>query len=289
MTDKKHDEDAGLPTTGHEWDGIREYDKPMPRWWLITFAATVVWAIGYTILYPAWPGLQGATAGVLGWSSRGAVAAEMKSVAADRAPIVAKIASLPLDKIAADERLMRFAVEGGRSAFKVYCAQCHGTGASGGVGYPNLNDDDWLWGGNLATVEQTIAHGIRFSGDDTTRTSQMPAFGRDGILQPNEVADVAAYVRVISRQDKPSAASTRGAALFAVNCASCHGTNGAGNRAFGAPNLTDAIWLYGGDQASLENTVTNAHAGVMPAWSRRLDPVTVKQLALYVHSLGGGE
>ncbi|MGK2286436.1 cytochrome-c oxidase, cbb3-type subunit III [Pedomonas sp. V897] len=286
--DPKFDVD-GVPTTGHEWDGIREYDKPLPRWWLYLLFGTIVWAIGYCIVYPAIPLWQGATRGTSGWSSRGQLAAEMKAVDARRADILAAIEATPVEQIPQNEKLMSFAIEGGRSAFKVYCAQCHGSGAQGGKGYPNLNDDDWLWGGDLATIHQTIQHGIRFEADENTRLSMMPAFGRDGLLDAQQLRDVTAYVRVISKQDAPSAASRRGAKVFADNCVSCHGETGQGDRTQGAPNLTDAIWLYGGDTESILETVTNSRFGVMPAWGGRLEPVTVKQLAVYVHSLGGGE
>lgn len=278
-----------FPTTGHEWDGITEYDKPLPRWWLYLLFATMIWAVGYCLMYPAVPLLEGATRGKLGWSSRQQLAAELKAVEASRADIIARINATPVEQIPQDPKLMTFAVEGGRSAFKVYCAQCHGSGAEGGPGYPNLNDDDWIWGGDLATIHQTIQHGIRYEFDEETRQSLMPAFGKDGMLTPAQIRDVASYVRVISRQDQPSAASRRGAVVFAENCVSCHGEDGTGNRELGAPNLTDAIWLYGGDMETIVQTVTNSRFGVMPAWQQRLEPVTIKQLAVYVHSLGGGE
>jgi cytochrome c oxidase cbb3-type subunit 3 len=185
--------------------------------------------------------------------------------------------------------LMQAAVEGGRAAFRVNCVQCHGSGAAGSKGYPNLNDDDWLWGGDIAAIHYTIEHGIRNPGHDQTRTSQMPAFGRDGLLQPTEINDLVAYTRAISRQRPFDASARRGAALFQTNCAACHGTDAKGNREFGAPNLTDAIWLYGGDQESIRKSVNDARFGVMPRWGDKLDPATVKMLAAYVHSLGGGE
>ncbi|MCH8686245.1 cytochrome-c oxidase, cbb3-type subunit III [Pedomonas mirosovicensis] len=288
MTEHKHTED-GLPTTGHEWDGIREYDKPLPRWWLYLLFGTMIWAVGYCIVYPAIPLWDGASRGSFGWSSRSELAAELRAVDAGRADILAAIEATPIEQIPQNEKLMSFAVEGGRSAFKVYCAQCHGSGAAGGKGYPNLNDDDWLWGGDLTAIHQTIRHGIRFEADGDTHMSQMPAFGRDGLLDASQIRDVTAFVRVLSRQEKPSDSSRRGAAVFADNCVSCHGAAGEGMREVGAPNLTDAIWLYGGDTASIMETVTNARFGVMPAWGGRLEPVTVKQLAVYVHSLGGGE
>jgi cytochrome c oxidase cbb3-type subunit 3 len=181
------------------------------------------------------------------------------------------------------------AIAGGAAAFKVHCVQCHGSGAAGAKGYPNLNDDEWLWGGDLATIEKTIADGIRQPGHDATRMSQMPAFGRDGILQPAQIEDVVSYVRTLSGQEKGSASSARGQALFTANCAVCHGPDGKGSRTVGAPNLTDAIWLYGGDRATIAQTVTNSRYGVMPAWSLHLDKVTIRMLAAYVHSLGGGE
>jgi cytochrome c oxidase cbb3-type subunit III len=283
------DEETGVHTVGHEWDGIEELDNPLPRWWLTVFYATIVFAIGYMIAYPALPGLHSATPGLLGWSSRGALAAETRKADAASAATRAQIAATPVEQLIKNPVLLRAAIEGGRAAFKQNCVQCHGSGAAGSKGYPNLNDDDWLWGGTIADIYQTLQHGIRYPGDDATRMSQMPSFGRDGILTPAQVQDAVSYVRVISHQEPVSASSRRGAVLFAANCAVCHGATGTGGRAVGAPNLTDAIWLYGGDRASLTDTVTNAHYGVMPAWSQRLDPVTVKMLAAYVHSLGGGE
>ncbi len=282
-------DEGGVGTTGHEWDDIKELNNPLPRWWLYTFYATVVWAIGYCVLYPAWPGISDATKGVLGWSSRGAVAAEMKQVTQARAELVGRVEATPVEQLPNDPELMRFAVEGGKSAFKIYCVQCHGSGAAGGKGYPNLNDDDWLWGGNLAAIHQTLQHGIRATDDEGTRMSMMPAFGRDGMLNHAQIGDVVEHVRRISGQSFDAAMARRGAGVFAEQCAACHGPAGNGDRKIGAPNLTDAIWLYGGDRETLARTVYGPRGGVMPAWQQRLDPATVKQLAAYVHSLGGGE
>lgn len=290
MADNKRiDEATGTPTVGHEWDGIEELDTPMPRWWLYTLYATIVFAIIYCILYPAWPLVDRATAGVLGWTSRGELAQEIADEGERKAPMRAALARIPIERLPEDSALMQAAVAGGASAFKVHCVQCHGTGAAGFKGYPNLNDDEWLWGGDLRAIQQTIHNGIRQPGNDETRMSIMPAFGRDGILTPEQVQQVVAHVRVISGQSKPSAASRNGAALFEANCVACHGSRGEGKREFGAPNLTDSIWLYGGDLESLTRTVTHSRNGVMPAWGGRLDPVTIKMLAAYVHSLGGGE
>ncbi|MBA3836326.1 MAG: cytochrome-c oxidase, cbb3-type subunit III [Sphingomonas sp.] len=286
---KRIDSATGTDFVGHEWDGIEELDTPMPRWWLYILYATVVLALIYVVLYPAIPLADRATPGTLGWSSLGELAAEQRADAKRKGPTLAAIAATPIDRIAANPALLRAAQEGGRAAFKVNCVQCHGAGAAGGAGYPNLNDDDWLWGGDLAAIEQTLIHGIRHPGDDATRASQMPAFGRDGILTAAQIADVVAHVRTLSRQEGASAASARGKGLFAANCAVCHGDDGMGNRTVGAPNLTDGIWLYGGDRAALSQTIAKARYGIMPAWNTRLDPVTIKMLAVYVHTLGGGE
>jgi cytochrome c oxidase cbb3-type subunit 3 len=286
---KRIDDKTGTSTVGHEWDGIEELDTPMPRWWLITFFASIVFAAVYVVLYPAWPLVHSATAGVLGWSSRGQLANEVASEGDRKAPIEQALARIQIERLPENSELFQAAVAGGSAAFKVHCVQCHGAGAAGSKGYPNLNDDDWLWGGDLKTIQQTLANGIRQPGNDATRMSVMPAFGRDGILQPADVQDVVSYVRVLSHQEKPSEAARRGAAQFANNCVACHGPQGKGMREFGAPNLTDGIWLYGGDRDALTQTITNSRYGVMPAWGHRLDPVTIKMLAAYVHSLGGGE
>ncbi|OJW59395.1 MAG: cytochrome-c oxidase, cbb3-type subunit III [Sphingomonadales bacterium 63-6] len=291
MTDIKHDgpridEATGVETVGHEWDGIEELNNPLPRWWILSFYACILWAIAYCIAYPAWPMISSATQGVLGWTSRGELAKEMQAQEKERAANVAALADMPIEQLPGNPALMRAAVAGGRAAFKVNCVQCHGSGAAGSKGYPNLNDDDWLWGGDLKAIETTLIHGIRQPGDDQTRFSQMPSFGRDGILTPAQVSAVTNHVLSLSSKAKDSPA---GAQLFAENCAVCHGPAGKGMREFGAPNLTDAIWLYGGSRQDVIASVTNAHAGVMPAWGNRLDPVTVKMLAAYVHSLGGGE
>lgn len=289
MSNQRIDDATGVETVGHEWDGIEELNNPLPRWWLWTFYACIAFSIAYCVVYPAWPMIDEATAGTFGWTSRGQLDQEMKAEAARKASLMAELDKASIEQIAADPRLRRAAIDGGRAAFKVNCIQCHGNGAAGSAGYPNLNDDDWLWGGDVATIHQTLVNGVRQPGDDATRMSQMPAFGRDGLLTPAQVQDVVSHVRAISGQEKPSGSSQRGAEIFAANCVACHGTNGEGSRAVGAPKLADAIWLYGGDRKALTQTVANARYGVMPAWGTRLDPVTVKMLATYVHSLGGGE
>ena len=283
------DQPTGTKTVGHEWDGIEELDTPMPRWWLYILYATIVFAVVYCVLYPALPGLNSATPGTLGWSSHGQLEQELAADRQRKAPIMQALAQTPIEAISKNPALQRAAEEGGHSAFSLHCVQCHGSGAAGGKGYPNLNDDDWLWGGDIATIQQTLLHGVRQPGDDATRMSQMPAFGRDGILKPAEIDDLVSYVRFVSRQEVANAAARRGATLFTANCAVCHGDNARGNRLLGAPNLTDQIWLYGGSRETLTQTITNARYGIMPAWGKRLDPITIKMLAVYVHSRGGGE
>ena len=281
---RRIDEPTGTETVGHEWDGIEELDTPMPRWWLWSFYITIAWGLIYVVLYPAWPLVRQGTEGVLGWSSRGQLAQEMSLVEQSRRTVGEQIAASDIVKLSANPELMQQAVAGGRAAFKVNCVQCHGAGAAGSEGYPNLNDDEWLWGGDLRAIETTLLHGIRQPGDDQTRTSQMPAFG--DILQPAQIGQVADHVLSLSGKARDNAA---GAQLFADNCSVCHGSDGKGQRAVGAPNLADAIWLYGGTRAKVISQITNPRHGVMPSWQGRLDPVTIRMLAAYVHSLGGGE
>lgn len=288
-SDKRIDHPTGTETVGHEWDGIEELNTPLPRWWLWTFYATIVFAVVYCVLYPAWPLVDRATGGTLGWSSRGTLETELASRETQLKPVLAALAATDPAKLAGQPQLLKAAVEGGRAAFKVHCVQCHGSGAAGSKGYPNLNDDDWLWGGDLPTIDYTITHGIRNPDHAETRVSQMPAFGRDGLLQPAQITALTSYVRTVSKQQPMNAAAREGAKLFADNCAVCHGADAKGNRALGAPNLTDPIWLYGGDAESIAATITNSRQGVMPRWNNRLDKPTIRMLAAYVHSLGGGE
>lgn len=286
MADKHIDELSGVETTGHEWDGIRELNNPMPRWWVWTFYLTILWAIGYTIAYPAWPMISGATKGMLGFSSREELAQTVK-VATDKQKVfLDKIAATPVAEIPKDANLFQFAVNGGEAAFKVNCITCHGTGAMGGPGYPNLNDNDWLWGGSLDQIFQTIQFGIRNDHPDT-RVSEMPAF--KDMLDATQIKQVAAYV--ISLTGKPSDASLvePGKQVFADNCVACHGEKAEGNKDVGAPNLADAIWLRVNGEEQIAAQVTSPKHGVMPAWTGRLPETTIKELAVYVHSLGGGQ
>ncbi|MDU2924331.1 cytochrome-c oxidase, cbb3-type subunit III [Bradyrhizobium sp.] len=280
---------SGTATTGHAWDGIKALNTPLPRWWVITFYITIIWAIGYWIVYPAWPTISSNTKGLFGYSSRADVAVELANLEKIRGAKMAALATASLADIEKDPQMLALARAKGKTVFGDNCAACHGTGAAGAKGFPNLNDDDWLWGGSLEQIQQTLLYGVR-SGHPKTREGQMLAFGKDGVLKPAEIVTVANYVRELAglptRQGYDAKA---GAKIFAENCVACHGDNAKGNPEVGAPNLTDKIWLYGSDEATLIETITNGRAGVMPAWEGRLDPTTIKAMAVYVHSLGGGK
>ena len=289
MAEKREiDAHSGMETTGHEWDGIRELNTPLPRWWLWTFLATIVWAVGYMIAMPAVPLVDSFTKGMLGYSSRGTVKAELQEAAAAQQVWRDKIAATDLAAIEQDPELFNFALAGGRSAFGVNCAQCHGSGAAGSKGYPNLNDDDWLWGGSLEQIHQTLTVGIR-STHAETRVNVMAAYLKDGILTAAQVADVAEYVLSLSGQATDPVAAERGLAVFAEQCVACHQEGGTGSAELGAPDLTDAVWLFGGSKADIVQTVSNGRGGVMPSWAGKLSPETLKMLTVYVHALGGGE
>jgi cytochrome c oxidase cbb3-type subunit 3 len=290
MTTQKRDIDAvtGVETTGHEWDGIKELNKPLPRWWVWTFYATILWAIGYWIAYPAWPTLAGYTRGMLGYSQRATVADDVKAALASQAEYRDKLARTPLEQIKSDPDLLRFAMAGGAAAFQTNCAPCHGRGAQGFAGYPNLNDDEWLWGGTIADIHKTISVGIRSEQKDT-RASQMPRYGLDKLLDDAQIDDVAEYVLSLSGKSTNQAAAAKGQKVFAEQCVSCHGPDGKGMREQGAPNLTDGLWLYGGSKGAIIESIRTGRGGMMPAWAGRLDPVTLRALAVYVHSLGGGQ
>lgn len=280
-----------VETTGHSWDGIEEYNNPLPRWWVWVFYATIVWGIGYTVAYPAWPLITQATPGLLGASTRADVAAEIAAVDASNAAIKEKLIAADLNAIGADPELAGYAERAGAAVFKTNCAQCHGSGAAGfeGKGYPNLLDDDWLWGGTMEDIHLTVTHGIRNTTDGDARYSEMPKFGLDGILDETQIAQVAEHVLAISGQEHDATAAAAGATVFADNCAACHMEDGSGDRAQGAPKLTDAIWLYGGSRDAIIETVTKARFGVMPDWNERLTEDEIRAVAFYVHGRGGGE
>ena len=287
-TKTEKDAITGRETTGHEWDGIRELDTPLPRWWLYVLYATIAFAALYCVLYPAIPLVSSHSKGLLGYTNREAVRQSIAAAGGQQATFTDRIRDASLDEIRKDPDLLAFAETGGRAAFNENCAPCHRVGGVGAKGYPALAAGDWLWGGTLAAIHQTISHGVR-NADPESRQSQMPRFGTDGMLKREQIEDVAAYVTTLSGQPADTAAAKRGAAVFAENCVACHGENGKGNLELGAKNLTSGLWLYGGDRATLIETISNGRGGSMPSWSTRLDPAMVKMLAVYVHSLGGGQ
>ncbi len=286
---ERHDVEPGMPTTGHEWDGIGEYNTPLPRWWVWLFVATIVWSFGYWVVYPTFPLFTSYTAGVFGFSSRGQVAADVGALQQLRAEKAGALQNVALADIEKDPALLAVARAQGKAAFGNNCAPCHGLGATGAKGYPNLNDDDWIWGGTLDDIYKSIEVGVRSNHPDT-RMSMMIAFGKDGMLKRDEVVAAANYVRSLSGLPvRPGVDLGAGKKIFAENCAQCHAEDGTGNRELGAPNLADQIWLYGSDETTIIDVIANGRASVMPAWVDRLDPVTIKTLAVYVHSLGGGK
>lgn len=291
MADKKYVNKHDKPTTGHSWDGIEEFDNPMPRWWLWTFYATIIWAVIYMIAYPAWPLVRGATAGILGYSSRAAVATELEQFEARNAEWFERLVSTDLAAISGDQELQRFAVNAGASVFRAQCSQCHGTGGAGvqAGGFPNLNDDEWLWGGTIEDIHQTVLYGIRNTEHPDARYSQMPAFGRDELLTSEEIDQVVEHVLAISRQPHDATLAAAGAEVYDINCSGCHGANGEGDPFGGAPSLNNAIWLYGGDREAIRYSVVNARFGIMPGFSGRLREAEIRAVAAYVHQLGGGQ
>jgi cytochrome c oxidase cbb3-type subunit 3 len=285
MAEKETDALTGTETTGHEWDGIRELNTPLPRWWLWVLYATIIWAIGYMIAYPAWPSLSGYTKGLLGYSSRANLVADLEAVRESRSVWVDKFSELEVGEIVENPDLLQFAMAGGAFIFGENCAPCHGSGGAGAPAYPVLADDDWIWGGTLEDIHTTIAYGIR-SDHDETRYSEMMAFGADELLEPAQISAVADYVLSLSGS---GAANDEGAEIFEEQCTGCHGDDGKGLPEVGGPNLSDDIWLYGGTKDAIVAQITKPRHGVMPAWVDRLDDATIKQVTIYVHSLGGGQ
>lgn len=282
---KENKDQEKIKTTGHEWDGISEYNIPAPRWWLIVWIICIIYSVGYWFFYPTWPTPSGNNKGLLNWTQQSQLKESQEEIFERKNVYLEEFSKSSFEEIQKNPELMEFALNGGRSAFRENCAACHGTGAQGFKGFPNLNDDDWLWGGKVSDIYKTLQYGIR-SSHEKTRYSQMPSFGLDKILKKDEIEDVANYVLSLSGKGKYN---EKGDKIFRENCSSCHGIAGKGDRSVGAPNLTDEIWLYGGKKEEVIFTIFYSQAGVMPYWEGRLDNQTIRQLALYVHSLGGGE
>ena len=287
MADREKDAHSGVETTGHEWDGIKELDNPLPRWWLILFYICIAVAVVYWVLMPAWPTLNGYTHGILNQSDRANVAKDMKDLAVKRGHQGVILEKASLEQIEQDPNLQAYAMASGQAVFGDNCAPCHGAGGGGGKGYANLRDDVWLWGGGLADIQRTLTYGIR-SGDPDARVSMMPSFGRDALLKPQQVDDLTEYVVALSHRKANPASVARAAPVFAEQCAACHGADGKGQQAVGAPNLTDADWLYGGDRKSIHDQIWFGRGGVMPAWRTRLTEAQIKAVTVYVHVNSGG-
>ena len=279
---------TGRDTTGHEWDGVKELNTPLPKWWLYVLYACIAWAMVLIVLYPSIPGIHGYFHGLLGYSQRDSVDADVRAVAAQRAVYMNRIKALSFAEIRKDPRLLEVAETAGRITFANNCQPCHGAGGGGNPGYPALAAGNWMWGGTLAAIQQTVTHGIR-SSDPDARESQMPRFGIDGILKPVEIQHVADYVMTLFGQPVAGVDVAAGRKLFADNCAQCHGDQGQGNREFGAPRLAARTHLRVSDRESVVRQITSPVMGVMPNWNTRLDEATIKSVTLYVHSLGGGE
>lgn len=276
-----------VETTGHSWDGITELNNPLPRWWVLTFYACIAWAVVYWIVMPAWPIPGGHTKGVLGASDRRDVRSDVTALQSARAPMLTKLASTPLDQVASNPELAQFAQEAGRVAFAQNCSTCHGAGGQGAKGFPSLVDDVWLWDGSIDGIRLTLETGIRSDHPDA-RFSQMPSYGRDKLLDTAQIGDVTQYVLTLAGRPADAASSQRGAAIYATNCVSCHGAQGKGDMAQGAPNLTDKEWLFGGTTEEISTQIYLGRGGVMPAMSQRIDAATLNAVAVYVHGLGGG-
>ncbi len=277
---------TGQMTTGHEWDGIKELNRPLPKWWVYIFYATIAFSVVWFVLYPSWPGLHGYFHGMLGYSQRTAVDKDVAAILKQRAGYMDRVAKLSFDDIRKDPQLQAIALTAGRIAFANNCQPCHGAGGGGNPGFPALAAGNWLWGGKLDDIQQSITFGIR-SGLEDARQSAMPKFGADGSLKPAEIEQVADYVMALFGHN--TADTAPGQKLFAENCAVCHGEKGEGKREIGAPRLAGRAHLNGDIRESVVAQITNPRLGVMPNWNSRLDSATIKSLALYVHSLGGGE
>lgn len=287
--EKEIDEISGVETTGHEWDGLKELNNPLPKWWLYLFYVTIVWAVIYWVLYPSWPLISSYTTGVLGDSQRADAIAAYEAGIAERASTGDKLVTASLEDIRTTPELLQFAEANGKAAFGDNCAPCHGTGATGFVGYPNLQDDNWIWGGTMDDIHTTLLYGIR-SGHDEARIGDMPSFGTDELLTKEEISQVSNFVAAEAGLEAEEGVDlAAGKVLYEDNCAACHGEDLKGLQEVGAPNLLAATYLYGKSVDAIKAQVNAARNGVMPGWEGRLDPATIKSLAVYVHSFGGGQ
>lgn len=287
--DTERDPVTGRTTTGHEWDGLKELSTPLPKWWFWTFVATVIWGIGYAVVYPSVPWINTYYPGLIGYSQRATVTAEVKALEARRSAVMDKLRSVPLSEVKKDEALYAVAMTAGRLTFAENCQACHGAGGAGRPGFPALAGDAWIWGGSMAAIQQTITYGIR-NAHPESRVSQMPRYGADGLLKEAEIDAVTDFVMTLYKPDAAAGAgAAKGATIYAENCAACHGDKGEGKRDIGAPMLRSSVHLYGDTRTAVRAQISNPKQGVMPNWNTRLDEATIRAVTLYVHGLGGGE
>lgn len=264
---KKHTGEGEVGTTGHKWDEtLEEYNNPLPRWWIWLFYLTIVFSVVYLVLYPGF----GSYKGTFGWSSTGQYEAEVAKAKAVYEPLFAKYLQQEVPAVAADPEARAM----GERLYLTYCVQCHGSDARGSRGFPNLTDRDWLWGGAPADIEKTLHEG---------RNGVMPPMGA-AVGTAADVEDVANYVLSLSGSGHDALKAARGQAKFAA-CAACHGADGSGNTALGAPNLTDKVWLYGGSLASIVETINKGRSNQMPAFGELLGDGKIRVLAAYVWGL----
>jgi cytochrome c oxidase cbb3-type subunit 3 len=289
MAIKETDPVTGRKMTGHIWNGIKELDTPVPRGVLLFLIVTHIFAALWWTLEPAWPLGSTYTRGLIGSDQRQVVERKIVEAATSRVPWIEKIETKSFDEIRADEVLMAKVNSSGHQLFGDNCAACHGRDGRGGQNYPDLTDDDWLWGGDPQRIVETMTVGVN-SRHSKSRVSQMPAFGADEMLDRKQVSDVAAYVYSLSNSQASSAEVAAqvnaGHEVFLRSCASCHGQDAKGKQDMGAPNLTDGRWVYGGSLDRIIQTVHGGRQGHMPTWDERLSPAEIKILALYVNALG---
>ena len=289
MAEIERDDVTGRETTGHEWNGIKELDTPIPRGVLMFLIVTHIWAIAWWFFVPAWPLGQTYTKGLLGVDQQTTVEARLVEGQQQRSAWTTRLEAEPYEAILADEALMKTVRDTGRQLFGDNCAACHGRDGRGRANYPDLTDDDWLWGGGPELIEQTMRVGINTAHPDT-RIGQMPAFGRDQMLDREQVRNAAAYVYSLTNPDYSTPENLdridAGHEVFVSTCAACHGDNGQGNVDVGAPNLTDARWIYGGDLDTIIASVHGGRQGHMPTWDERLTTAEIRTLAVYVQDLG---
>lgn len=291
IKDKNKDIDTttGIETTGLEWDGLKELNNPLPKWWVIIFLICCIWAIFYWIIFPSWPiyfseGERGGTRGVIGWTQYNKLDEEISKIKELKKDYLEVFRENSYEEIFKNEKIYAFSIAGGKSAFKNYCSTCHGIGGEGRIGYPNLNDDDWIWGGSIEKIEQTIKFGIR-ADHENTRYSEMPSF--IDIFTEKQIEELATYIVKLNKNENIESSTDE---LFKESCGTCHLENGRGNQEIGGPNLVDSIWLYSnGEIFEIMNQLKNPKHGNMPAWVERLNEDTIRQISIYVYSLGGGE